>query len=284
MSDFPIFANHAHLYPAGTRPGASLDDLKRLLDECGIEKCVCFAPFPDRLEELTGGRESLKWIENEIRNEPALVGFGTLDFKRGDLRAQVREAAERGLKGLKIHPAVQEIAVTAPALLEVYDEAQSRGLFISFHTGLHWHRIADYQILLFDEVAWRFPLLRFSMEHVGGSAFFRQALLVMCNNEPRHSENGLRHVYAGWTSIAMERDEFGSERRGPWSLTDDELCDLVHQTGPEASIFGLDFPFKKAPYIRASIDRVLALPISDEAKAGILGGNLQRVLTEQVSV
>ena len=33
----------------------------------------------------------------------------------------------------------------------------------------------------------------------------------------------------------------------------------------------LDFPFKKAPYIRASIDRVLALPISDEAKAGILG-------------
>ena len=77
MSDFPIFANHAHLYPAGTRPGASLDDLKRLLDECGIEKCVCFAPFPDRLEELTGGRESLKWIENEIRNEPAPVGFGT---------------------------------------------------------------------------------------------------------------------------------------------------------------------------------------------------------------
>ena len=106
----------------------------------------------------------------------------------------------------------------------------------------------------------------------------------MCNNEPRHSENGLRHVYAGWTSIAMERDEYGNERRGPWSLSDDELCDLVHQTGPDASIFGLDFPFKKAPYIRDSIDRILALPISDEAKAGILGGNLARVLTEPIPV
>ena len=34
---------------------------------------------------------------------------------------------------------------------EVYSAAQENGLFLSFHTGLHWHRIADYQPLLFDE-------------------------------------------------------------------------------------------------------------------------------------
>lgn len=55
---------------------------------------------------------------------------------------------------------------------EVYSAAQENGLFLSFHTGLHWHRIADYQPLLFDEVAWNFPRLKFSMEHVGGYHFF----------------------------------------------------------------------------------------------------------------
>ena len=34
-------------------------------------------------------------------------------------------------------------------LFEVYEEAEKQGLFLSFHTGLHWHRIADYQMHAF---------------------------------------------------------------------------------------------------------------------------------------
>lgn len=77
---------------------------------------------------------------------------------------------------------------------KVYSAAQENGLFLSFHTGLHWYRIADYQPLLFDEVAWNFPRLKFSMEHVGGYHFFRDALAVICNNHHRASDP--RRVYA----------------------------------------------------------------------------------------
>ena len=274
MSDYKIFANHAHLFAKDTKPNADIDKLKELLDACEIEKAVCFAPFTDQLARYGITENSRKWLANEIKNEPQFVGFGTIDFDEKNLKDQVKETADLGLLGLKIHPAAQELKIDSPELFEVYEEAEKQGLFISFHTGLHWHRIKDYQMLLFDEVAYNFPKLRFSMEHVGGYSFFKEALLVMNNN----SRDDIQHVFAGWTSISMEKDDFGNERQGAWSLTDDELCTLIHQTGPKRSIFGLDFPYKDIEYTKKAIERIKNLPITEEAKRGILGDNLREIL------
>ena len=274
MSDYKIFANHAHLFAKDTKPNADIDKLKELLDACEIEKAVCFAPFTDQLARYGITENSRKWLANEIKNEPQFVGFGTIDFDEKNLKDQVKETADLGLLGLKIHPAAQELKIDSPELFEVYEEAEKQGLFISFHTGLHWHRIKDYQMLLFDEVAYNFPKLRFSMEHVGGYSFFKEALLVMNNN----SRDDIQHVFAGWTSISMEKDYFGNERQGAWSLTDDELCTLIHQTGPKRSIFGLDFPYKDIEYTKKAIERIKNLPITEEAKRGILGDNLREIL------
>ena len=274
MSDYKIFANHAHLFPKNTKPNADIDNLKELLDACEIEKAVCFAPFSHQLERYDISENPRKWLAQEIKNDCRFVGFGTIDFDEKNLKDQVKETADLGLLGLKIHPAAQELKIDSPELFEVYEEAEKQGLFISFHTGLHWHRIKDYQMLLFDEVAYNFPKLRFSMEHVGGYSFFKEALLVMNNN----SRDEIQHVFAGWTSIAMEKDDFGNERQGAWSLTDDELCTLIHQTGPKRSIFGLDFPYKDIEYTKKAIERIKNLPITEEAKRGILGDNLREIL------
>ncbi len=276
MSDYRIFANHAHLFPKNTKPNGDIDCLRALLDACEIEGAVCFSPFWHQMNMYahTTGKNPCEWVADEIKNDPRFVGFGTIDFDKTNLKDQVKEAAAVGLKGLKIHPAAQEVKIDSPALFEVYEEAQDQGLFISFHTGLHWHRIADYQMLLFDEVAYNFPKLRFSMEHIGGYSFFREALLIMNNN----SRNEIPHVYAGWTSIAMETDEMGNTRQGAWSLTDDDLCTLIHQAGYKTSIFGLDTPYKGIEQTQQAIDRIKNLAISEKAKHAILGDNLREIL------
>ncbi len=276
MSEYKIFANHAHLFPKNTKPNGDIDNLKKVLYECGIEGAVCFAPFYHQMEMYahTTGMNPCQWVAEEIKNEKGLVGFGTINFDKGDLKEQVRMIKELGLLGIKIHPAAQEVNVAGKELFQVYEEAEKQGLFLSFHTGLHWHRIADYQMLLFDEVAYNFPHLKFSMEHMGGYSFFREALLIMNNN----SRGDIQHVFAGWTSIPMEKDELGNVRRGAWSLTDDELCDLIHQTGPYRSMFGLDFPYNLTEKTSAAIERIKNLPITEEAKRGILGENLKREL------
>ena len=276
MSDYKIYANHAHLFPKNTKPNADIDKLKELMDACNIEKAVCFAPFQNQMDmyDVSTNQNPVDWLANEIKNEPSLVGFGSINFERNDLKDQVKHIKASGLLGIKIHPAYQEVKVDSPQLFEVYEQAEKEDLFLSFHTGLHWHRIRDYQMLLFDEVAYNFPKLRFTMEHMGGYSFFKEALLVMNNN----SRDEIQHVFAGWTSIPMGEDEFGNPRRGVWSLTDDDLCDLIYQTGPERSMFGLDFPYNGIEKTQKAIDRIKNLPISEEAKKGILDVNLKREL------
>lgn len=274
--EYRIFANHAHLFPEESKPGGGLDSLKRYLYECEIEQAVCFATFREQNTRVGADADTVRWLYNEIKNEPNLYGFGTVDLEPGHapLKEQVEAIASYGFKGIKIHPAFQSVKVDGPELFEVYEKAEELDLFISFHTGLHWHRIKDYEMLLWDEVAWNFPNLRFSMEHMGGYSFFNAAMLIMNNN--RRGERD--RVFAGLTSIDMGVDEFGAPRRGAWSLTDEQICDLIFQTGPKRSIFGLDFPYNDAEDTKNAIERIKNLPISDEAKHGILGDNLRAIL------
>ncbi|HOD02430.1 MAG: Amidohydrolase [Firmicutes bacterium ADurb.Bin300] len=276
MSDYRIFANHAHVFPEGSKSGATVEDLKKLMEQCEIEKAVCFATFTEQNTRVGADANTNRWLASEIKSEPNLVGFGTLDFDKGNLTKQVEEIADLGLKGIKVHPAYQEVRVDGEELFEVYGAASERNLFISFHTGLHWHRLSDYHMLLWDEVAYNFPLLRFSMEHMGGYSFFKEALAVMNNNKRGEFDR----VFAGWTSIDMSEDEFGNIRAGAWSLTDEQLCDIIFQTGENRSIFGLDFPYNNAEKTKKSIERIKNLPISETAKRGILGDNLRRILGE----
>ena len=262
-----IFANHAHVFPKEIRPEGSVESLMKFLDECEIDKAVAFAPFSDRFHE--GGFEGSQneWLAKEIKGNDRLVGFGTIDFEQ-NLRDEVDRIADLGFKGIKMHPPYQEFVIDGPEAFEIYERAQELGLFISFHSGMHWHRLRDNRVLLFDEVAWNFKDLKFSMEHIGGYHFFKEALAVMCNNS-RYGGN----VFAGWTSVGNRKGK-GDE----WYLTDEQLETVIYQTGDDSSIFGLDFPYSKPEHIKSDIARIKSLDISEDAKEKILGKTLERVL------
>lgn len=260
-----IFANHAHIFPKELRPEGSVDSLMKFLDECEIDKAVAFAPFSDRFHE--GGFEGSPntWLAGQIKGNDRLVGFGTVDFTQ-NLRDEVDRIADLGFKGIKLHPPYQEFVIDGPEAFQVYERAQELGLFLSFHSGMHWHRLRENRVILFDEVAWNFPDLKFSMEHIGGYHFFREALAVMCNNSRRGG-----NVFAGWTSVTYKKGD-------AWALTDEELETVMYQTGEDNSIFGLDFPYAKPDKIKADIERIKNLDISEECKEKILGKTLERVL------
>lgn len=260
-----IFANHAHVFPKEVKEKGTVDNLMRFMDECGVDKAVCFAPFYNQLGSITDNQNI--WLANQIKGNDRLVGFGTVNFNN-NIEDEVKRIADLGFKGIKMHPQYQEFVVDGKEAFRVYAKAEELGLFISFHSGIHWHRLRDNNVLLFDEVAWNFPHLRFSMEHIGGYHFFREALGVMCNN----SRGDIDHVYAGWTSI---RDKYGPTA---WALSDADLETVILQTGENRSIYGLDFPYHKPEDIKWDIERINRLNISEECKQNILGGTLTKVL------
>lgn len=268
-----IFANHAHIFPEQLRAEGTVDKLLAFLDECGIDKAVTFPTFPDRFADAGIDEDTNVWLAKQIKGQDRLVGFGVIDFEKDDLKGQVERIADLGFKGLKMHPPYQEFVIDGPEAFEVYEKCSELGLFISFHSGMHWHRLRDNHVLLFDEVAWNFPKLKFSMEHIGGYHFFKDALAVMCNNSRNKQGGG---VYAGWTSVGDHKGK-GNE----WHLTDEELETVIYQTGEDRSIFGLDFPYSKPEHIKSDIARIKRLDISEECKEKILGKTLESVLFDR---
>jgi uncharacterized protein len=266
-----IFANHAHVFPPEINEGATIDRLLKLLDSCGIAEAVCFAPFAQQLPSF--GTPHNQWLAKELKQHDRLHGFGTVDFARADVKEQVREAADLGFRGLKLHPNIQKFDILSPRALDVYAAAEQRKLFITFHTGVHHYRIQHYRVTKFDEVAHQFPELRFSLEHVGGYSFFNEALAVIFNNIPFPPIPGRKgHVFGGLTSV------FTPDWVRFWYLPPERLKELLLQVGPEQLIFGLDFPYNLEENIKIAL-RAIEAGIPDEAqRAMVLGGNLRSEL------
>src|SRR2546428_342124 len=66
----------------------------------------------------------------------------------------------------------------------------------------HHYRTKPCTVRGFDEIACTFPRLRPSLEHVGGSSFFRGARAVIVNNIPFPPRPGERpRVFGGLTSV-----------------------------------------------------------------------------------
>ena len=208
------------------------------------------------------------WLAGAIRREDRLTGFGVINMDRDDVEAQVDGIPELGLRGIKMHPAFQRFALMCDKARRVYARAEALGLFISFHTGIHWHRISEYNMLLFDEVAFHYPALRFSLEHAGGYCFFNDAVAVLLNNAAQPPR-----IYAGMTSVCdRDMNRF-------WYLSDQQILDLIWLAGEDHLIFGLDFPYNDRQKIAQSIRRFEDMDLPDQTREKLFGGNIARALT-----
>ena len=136
-----IYAHHAHVFPKSVREDGTVDALLNVMDACSIEKAVAFATFSNFLGP--GDEEPNQALAKRIRNEDRLKGFGVIDFSREDLEDQVEAIYQLGFPGIKLHPAFQHFRIDGEKAFRVYAAAQKRDLFLTFHTGIHWHRISD---------------------------------------------------------------------------------------------------------------------------------------------
>jgi predicted TIM-barrel fold metal-dependent hydrolase len=267
---FRALANHAHVFPESMNPNGTIERLLKLLDACEIDQAVCFAPFPHQCDGKNV--DPNPWLSSELKKpSDRLLGFGTIDVRRSDAREQVRRAKELGMKGLKLHPNAQQFDILAPKIFEIYDACQDLNLFITFHSGVHQSRLSETAVIRFDEIAWAFPRLKFSMEHVGGYHFFNEALAVIFNHVPPPWEKGICNVFAGLSSV------FTADHNRFWYLSDERLTELAAQVGVRQLIFGLDFPYNLEEQTKTGLTTIRRLFKPEEQQA-ILGGNLRREL------
>jgi predicted TIM-barrel fold metal-dependent hydrolase len=165
-----------------------------------VERYFGRRPRPTTVEELIATYEGLDlggvllgWdaeratgrapLENEwlaeicARSEDRFVGFGSVDPLRPDALDRLARFPELGLRGVKLHPTLQEFDPSDDALRPFFDAIADMGLVVLTHAGTsgvgagepggQGLRIDLARPLLYDPIAARHPHLRIVLAHVG---------------------------------------------------------------------------------------------------------------------
>lgn len=228
------------------------EGMARFLDENGVDCAVALAEL---------GYASTIFPTNEDVAEfcqgiPRLIPFCHINPFLASRPAQLLERCvkELGFRGLKLHPTFNLYYPNDSLIYPVYAKAEELGIPVLIHTGastLAGSRMKYGDPLYLDDVAVDFPRLKIIAAHGGRGFWYDRALFLT-----RLHEN----LYLDISGLLPQR-----------LLT--YFPDL--EKNADKVLFGSDWP---GPPVRANIEAIRSLPISQEAKEKILGGNAARIL------
>jgi len=256
-----IYPDHvaAKILPAAKRklkvevPGTGAPgDLRRMMTAAGIAGSV--------LLPLAKGREDVSslndWILSVSRENKELTAFGAVHPFMQNLEDELDRLADRGVKGVKMMPLLQEVYPDDPRCGRLFEGLIERNMILVSHAG---RDPLDRQEIFgtpdrFARTIECYPDLRVVLAHLGG--------LRMWDDVRRYLLPAGGNVYfdTAYVSFYMGRKEMG---------------ELIRDIGPERVIFGSDYPWEE-PGRAAEIIKGLGLSAREEQ--AVLGKNAATLL------
>lgn len=271
-----MFINHCHIIQEGLLDKddpqkGTLKRLKEIMDKTGVTNAIAFAPFIHLMPwdeswyktDFNTERECNEWLYLSLKDYPGILGFVTVNPKSSDSCEILTEYINKGFVGAKIHPPIFQIKIDAPSLDKFYSTAERLKIPLLFHTGVHGWNLDQYMPILLDNVAQKHPDLKIIIAHMGGVAFFDQALAVLHNN---------KNCYAGITQC--------SGRDPKYTLSAEHVKIILNTVDVDRIIYGLDYPFNhdNLQELSDDIKWIQGWNISKEEQEKILGENLEKLL------
>jgi predicted TIM-barrel fold metal-dependent hydrolase len=107
---------------------ATLENLRRSLDDAGIRRAVCL-PVPPHV--------TFADLEAAAAKDPGVVPFTGVDYTTdADPSAALAKDVRSGARGLKLHPIIQRVPLTNPVTLAAVEAFAPHGLPVLFHCGV----------------------------------------------------------------------------------------------------------------------------------------------------
>lgn len=194
------------------------------------------------------------------------IGFASVDPLQVKEAARVLDHAvkELGLKGLKLHPPLQDFEPSDPRIRPIFKKAQELRIPILVHTGVVWQRNCRLELghpMLWDKVAMDFPDLNIILAHCGWPWVLDAGVLAM-----RHP-NVYLDIANTYTGTSFEHLSLVLTEMMPKRIVERFLADKL--------LFGSDFPYIELHKMAESVKK---LPIVDEVKLQILETNASKLL------
>lgn len=243
--------------------GADVESLAASEKEAGVDKFVLL-PVATRKERVG---ELNRWSARAARDHPEIIPFATLHPLTSDPGAELAEALELGLKGVKLHSLLQRFDLLGPESLSLIEAVHQAGLpvlldtlygpglvkvkphLVSFENELGPFATSPDQVA---ELAATFPKMPIIAAHMG-------CLYGWSEIEPLY---GLDNVFF---DLAYVDRLLGSR----------EVLGMIRKKGPEKVLWGTDTPWRE---VGRALEWFRCLELGDEEQEMILGRNLSGIL------
>lgn len=208
---------------------------------------------------------------NRSSSVTRLASFGCMHPAFEAPEQECARLAEAGVKGIKLHPVYQLTDMDDPSYVRVLRAAADCGLLVLIHAGIDVgfleRTYSDVEKIAraLDSV----PDGRYLLAHMGGWRQWDEAQALFAGRENVWIDTSFS--LGGMTPLGDGFYETHSLSR----LSQERFLQMADAFGAEKLLFGTDSPWEGQA---VEIAKIRALPLKEEEKAAILGGNAKALL------
>ncbi len=268
--DFKIIDSHCHIFPdkiaekatkstdifygiteAGIKTSDFIGNVDTLINQCdstGVEKCLVtsVATTPHHAQSINS------FISCEVSLHPdKFIGFGSLHPESDTLNEDVEHLIEIGLKGVKLHPDIQNFKVDDPKVLKIFELCEKHNLPVLLHTGDF--RFDNSNPDRVSTILEKFPNLTVIGAHFGGWSVWEEAT----------------------EKLAKYKNFYVDTCSSFYALEKDTTKKLIDTYGADKVIFGTDFPMWNQ---KEELEYLFSLGLNEKELEDILHNNILKVL------
>lgn len=260
---YRVIDAHCHIYPpriaaAAVRGTDTFYDLHSVYDGTTADLLTrgAAAGF-DRfiVQSVATTPHQVKSINEFIAAEVAagdgrMTGLGTLHPDSRDMAGDIAHLRELGLRGVKLHPDIQQFKIDDYRCLKIYELCEREGLPILLHTGDSRYDYSNPNRVL--PVMTIYSGLTVVGAHLGGWSVWDEAAEKLAE---------LPNLYVDTCSCFAFMDR-------------QKIRDIILAYGTDRVLFGTDYPMWP---MEDEIDALLSLGLSEEDNRKILAENAEKV-------
>lgn len=253
---------HCHIYPdkiaekASAATGRFYDipmccdgKISTMLEEgkkAGISRFLVFsvATKPEQTNSIN------RYIASTVAEHPdTMLGLGTMHPDDPNIAREAEHILSLDLRGVKLHPEIQGIALDDPRCMAIYEACEGR-LPLILHTGDKRYDMSNPNRLI--PILKRFPRMTVVGAHFGGWSIWSEAAEQLA---------GIENFYVDCSSSL-------------YALTADEARRIVRLYGADRVLFGTDYPMW---HPLEEVNRFDAIGLTREENEAILHGNAEKL-------
>lgn len=264
----PTIQKLAHMSHIKPFSDGSNSGLAASMAAAGVDYSVVL-PVATNTRQVCHVNDSAAQVNDNYR-KTGIISFGCMHPDFPDWKEELARIVNMGLKGIKLHPVYQDVDLDDPRYLRILDRCGELGLIVLTHAGLDIgipgkvNCSPDMTLRALKQVG---PV-RMILAHMGGWRNWDQVEELLVDTD----------AYLDTSFTLGRMTPLGDGFYGPSELNmmeEEQFLRMVREFGADRLVFGTDSPWGGQA---EDVARFRALPLTDEEKAAILGGNAQKLL------